>query len=117
MEHENLLHGGHFLPWRELPVWKTFALKPGEAAAAPPRWPHWLEHPGPDPAVSFEVGYFTADDVRERKVYDVNWMLRKTKVIRNPRPPLASPRADARKRKLFDLISLATRKGAEFRGV
>jgi hypothetical protein len=115
-EHENLLHGGHFLRWRELPVWETYDLKPGDACAAPPRWPHWLEHPGPDAAVSFEVGFFTVDDVRERKVWDVNWMLRKTRIV-TPRPPLSSPRRDARKRKVFDLISLATKRGSEFRGV
>src|SRR5579875_993344 len=110
-EHENLLHGGHFLPWRELEIWQTYDLHPGQACAAPPRWPHWLEHPGPDPAVSFEVGFFTPADVRERKVWDVNWMLRKARL--QPLPPLASPRADARKQKVFDLISLATRRGAE----
>jgi hypothetical protein len=116
IEHENLLHGGHFLKWRELPVWATYDLSPGDACAAPPRWPHWLEHPGPDPAISFEVGFFTADDVRERKVWDVNWMLRKTRVI-SPRAPLASPGRDARKRQAFDLISRVTKRGGEFRGV
>lgn len=116
VEHENLLHGGHFLPWRELKVWETYDLPPGEACAAPPRWPHWLEHPGPDPAVSFEVGYFTAENVRERKVYDINWMLRKSKFVK-PRAPHASPGRDAVKRKAFDAISLVTRKGVEFRGV
>jgi hypothetical protein len=115
VEHENLLHGGHFLRWRELPIWETYDLHPGQACAAPPRWPHWLEHPGPEPAISFEVGFFTADDVRERKVWDVNWMLRKTKLV-SPHPPNASATRDAGKRKLFDLISLATRRGGEFRG-
>jgi hypothetical protein len=115
-EHENLLHGGHFLPWRELEIWKTFDLHPGQACAAPPRWPHWLEHPGPDPAVSFGVGYFTVDDVRDRKVWDVNWMLRKTRVV-SPRPPRESSRKDRVKHRMFDAISLATRRGGEFRGV
>jgi hypothetical protein len=114
-EHENLLHGGHFLRWRELPVWQTYDLSPGDACAAPPRWPHWLEHPGPEPAVSFEVGFFTVADIQERKVWDVNWMMRKARL--SPRAPLASPKIDARKRRAFDLISLATRRGAEFRGV
>lgn len=116
IEHENLLHGGHFLPWRDLAIWKTFDLEPGDGCAAPPRWPHWLEHPGPDPAISFEVGYFTRDDVRERKVYDVNWMLRKTRLL-NPHPPHAFPTRDRVKHRLFDVISMATRKGNEFRGV
>ena len=53
--------------------------------AAPPRWPHWIEHPGPDPAVSFEVSYWTAEDIRARKVWDVNWMLRKAQCRRGRR--------------------------------
>lgn len=116
VEHENLLHGGHFLPWRELEVFETFDLGPGRACAAPPRWPHWLEHPGPDPAVSFEVGFFTVEDVRDRKVWDVNWMLRKTRLVR-PRPPRESQAADRLKHRAFDAISVATRRGLEFRGV
>jgi hypothetical protein len=115
-EHENLLHGGHFLPWRELEIWQTYDLHPGQACAAPPRWPHWLEHPGPDPAVSFEVGFFTEDDIRDRKVWDVNWMLRKTRVVK-PRPPRESTAKDRLKHRAFDAISVATRRGTEFRGV
>ncbi|HEV2592076.1 MAG TPA: hypothetical protein VGU02_09305 [Gaiellaceae bacterium] len=115
-EHENLLHGGHFLRWRELEIWKTFDLAPGNACAAPPRWPHWLEHPGPDPAVSFEVGFFTVEDIRDRKVWDVNWMLRKTRVVK-PRPPRESAGNDRLKHRVFDAISVATRRGTEFRGV
>jgi len=113
-EHEWLLRGGQFLPWRDLGETQTFDLGPGDACAAPPRWPHWLEHPGSEPAISFEVGYWTAEAVRERKVYEINWLLRKTKVVR-PRPPHAG--ADALKRTVFDAVSLATRKGAELRGV
>lgn len=113
-EHEALLRGGQFLRWREHIPTHSFALEPGDACAAPPRWPHWLEHPGPDPAVSFEVGFWTAEAVRERKVYEVNWLLRKSRVLR-PQPPLAGN--DALKRKVFDAISLATRKGAELRGL
>jgi hypothetical protein len=115
-EHENLLHGGHFLPWRDLEVWRTFDLAPGDGMAAPPRWPHWLEHPGPDPAVSFEVGLFTVDDIRDRKVWDVNWLLRKTRVVK-PRPPRESAAKDRMKHRVFDAISVATRRGGEFRGV
>lgn len=115
-EHEALLRGGQFLAWRELPVFASFDLGPRDACAAPPRWPHWLEHPGDDPAVSFEVGYWTAEAIRERKVYEINWLIRKTRVVR-PRPPLSNPRSDRMKQKAFDAISLATGKGAEFRGV
>ncbi|HEY4412304.1 MAG TPA: hypothetical protein VGN06_04840 [Gaiellaceae bacterium] len=113
-EHEWLLRGGQFLPWRELGETRTFDLAPGDACAAPPRWPHWLEHPGSEPAVSFEAGYWTAQAVRERKVYEVNWLIRKTRLI-HPRPPHAGN--DAVKQKVFDAVSLATRKGAEIRGV
>jgi len=114
-EQENLLHGGHFVAWREMELFKTFELDRGDGFAAPPRWPHWIEHPGPDPAVSFEVGFFTAEDVRERKVWDVNWMLRKARL--RPVPPGEVKARDARKQKVFDLISLLTRRGGEFRGV
>jgi hypothetical protein len=115
VEQENLLHGGHFLKWRELPVLNTFDLRPGQACYAPSRFPHWIEHPGPDLAVSFEVGYFTAQDVRDRKVYDVNWLLRKLPVVQ-PRPPREFPAKDRRKQIVFDAISMVTRRGTEFRG-
>jgi hypothetical protein len=114
-ENEALLRGGHFVPWREMPLFASYDLHPGDGFAAPPRWPHWIEHPGPDPAVSFEVGYWTVEDIRARKVWDVNWLLRKAKVA--PRPPGESAAKDRRKRKAFDLISVATRKGSEYRGL
>jgi hypothetical protein len=114
-ENEALLRGGHFVPWREMPLFETYDLHPGDGFAAPPRWPHWIEHPGPEPAVSFEVGYWTADDVRNRKVWDVNWLLRKAKL--SPRPPGENDRLDRRKRKVFDVMTVITRKGGEYRGV
>jgi hypothetical protein len=114
-ENEALLRGGHFVPWREMPLFKTYDLHPGDGFAAPPRWPHWIEHPGPEPAVSFEVGYWTADDVRTRKVWDVNWLLRKGKL--SPRPPGESESRDRRKRWVFDAMTVVTRKGGEYRGV
>jgi hypothetical protein len=114
-EQENLLHGGHFVSWREMELFKTFDLHPGDGLASPPRWPHWIEHPGPDPAVSFEVGFFTAADIRERKVWDVNWMLRKARI--RPIPPGEVRARDARKQRVFDAISLVTGRGREFRGV
>lgn len=114
-ENEALLRGGHFVPWREMPLFETYDLHAGDGFGAPPRWPHWIEHPGPDPAVSFEVGYWTAEDVRTRKVWDVNWMMRKARL--SPRPPGENAATDARKRKVFDLISTATRKGGEYRGL
>ena len=39
-------------------------------------WPaHWLDHPCDEPVVSFEVGFWTYESIRNRKVYDVNWVL------------------------------------------
>jgi hypothetical protein len=115
LENEALLRGGHFVSWREMPLFATYDLHVGDAFAAPPRWPHWIEHPGPDPAVSFEVGYWTVDDIRARKVWDVNWLLRKFGL--SPRPPGEGASRDRRKRQVFDLVSIATRKGGEFRGI
>ncbi len=66
-------------------------------------------------AVSFEVGYWTVEDIRARKVWDANWLLRKAKLA--PRPPGESEAGDRRKRQLFDAISLVTRKGGEYRGL
>jgi hypothetical protein len=105
------MRGGMFLSWRELAPVQTFDLAVGDACAAPPRWPHWLEHPGPEPAVSFELSYWTPTTIRERKVYDVNWMLRRAKLA--PKPP-GGPR-DAVKVRLFDLSGAATGKGRAHR--
>ncbi len=114
-ENEALLRGGQFVPWREMPLFATYDLHPGDAFAAPPRWPHWIEHPGPEPAISFEVGCWTADDVRDRKVWEVNWLLRKARL--KPRPPGEVETLDRRKRRVFDAVSVVTRKGGEFRGL
>jgi hypothetical protein len=114
-ENESLLRGGQFLSWREMPLFASYDLHPGEAFAAPPRWPHFIEHPGPDIAVSFEVGYWLAPDVRDRKVWEVNWLLRKAHLA--PRPPGENAKLDRRKQRVFDLISVATRKGGEYRDV
>ncbi|HXY17367.1 MAG TPA: hypothetical protein VEH79_04275 [Gaiellaceae bacterium] len=114
-ENESLLHGGHFLPWREMQHFESYDLHLGDGFAAPPRWPHWIEHPGPDPALSFEVGYFTAEDIRNRKVWDVNWLLRKARL--QPRPPGEDRSKDRTKQRVFDAISVVTRRGSEFRGV
>jgi hypothetical protein len=111
LEIESLMRGGMFLGWRELSPVQTFDLAVGDACAAPPRWPHWLEHPGPEPAVSFELSYWTPGTIRERKVYDVNWMLRRAKLA--PKPP-GGPR-DGVKVRLFDLIGTATGKGRAHR--
>jgi hypothetical protein len=112
IEIEALMRGGMFLSWRELSPVQTFDLAAGDACAAPPRWPHWLEHPGPEPAVSFELSYWTPETIRERKVYDVNWLLRRAKL--DPRPP-GGPRDDVKVR-VFDLLGTATGKGRAHRG-
>lgn len=114
-ENEGLLRGGQFVPWREMELFESFDLHPGDGFYAPSRWPHWIEHPGPDPAVSFELGWYGVDDVRARKVWDVNWMLRKAGL--KPSPPGRDERRDHVKRRVFDAISVATRKGGEFRGI
>jgi hypothetical protein len=113
-EHEALHRGGQFLRWRDAdgPV---FDLAPGDGCVVPSRWPHWLEHPGPDPAVSFDIGYWTAAAIRERKAYDVNFMLRKMKLT--PSRPGRHPGRDTVKRRAFDVLSRATGKGAEYRGI
>jgi hypothetical protein len=113
-EQEALHRGGQFLRWRDAdgPV---FDLAPGDGCVAPSRWPHWLEHPGPDPAVSFDIGYWTAAAIRERKAYDVNFMLRKMKLT--PSRPGRHPGRDTVKRRAFDVLSRATGKGAEYRGI
>ena len=115
VEIESLMRGGMFLPWREMEPVETFDLGPGDGCAAPPRWPHWLEHPGPDPTVSFEISYWTASTIRDRKVYDINWMLRRAKL--NPSPPGVHPSRDRVKQRMFDAVSLVTGKGGEHRGV
>ena len=114
-ENEALLRGGQFVPWREMTLFATYDLAAGDGFAAPPRWPHWIEHPGPEPAVSFEVGYYTASDLRMRKVWDVNWLIRKARL--QPLPPGKNASRDKRKRRVFDAISRVTRKGAELRGI
>ena len=113
-EHEALLRGGQFLRWRDYEPTHSYDLHVGDGCGAPPRWVHWLEHPGDEPAISFECGFWTAEAVRERKVYEVNWLLRKTRVVR-PKPPRAG--RDALKQRVFDAISVATGKGSELRGV
>jgi hypothetical protein len=114
-ENEELLRGGQYLPWREPTLFADYDLHPGDGFVFAPRWTHWIEHPGPDPAVSFEVGYYLAADIRVRKVWDVNWLLRRAKLT--PKPPGQNEASDRRKRQLFDALSVITRKGGEFRGL
>jgi hypothetical protein len=111
-EHERLLRGNFFLQWRD---WDDQELRipPGHGCFVPSRWAHWLSHPGDVPIVSFEIGFWTTDSVHARKVYDVNWMLRRAG--RQPEPPGGA--RDRLKQRAFDGISTVTRKGIEYRGV
>jgi hypothetical protein len=114
-EAESILRGQRFMGWRESEPFATYDLGIGDGFAAPQAWPHWIEHPGDEPAVSFELGLWTPENLRVRKVWDINWMLRK--LGRSPLPAGENEKLDARKRAVFDLISLVTRRGNEYRGV
>jgi len=111
VEHEDLLHGRFFLRWREGPD-QALRIPPGHGCFVPCRWAHWLEHPGDEPVVSFEIGFWTYDSIRRRKVYDVNWGLRRLGL--RPRPP-GHP-LDTAKCELFDVASRLTGKVPQYRG-
>jgi mannose-6-phosphate isomerase-like protein (cupin superfamily) len=53
-----------------------FDLAPGEALHVPPVTPHWVEN-GPEVAISFSVGFQTAEDHRRRGVYQWNSRVRR----------------------------------------
>ncbi len=112
-QHENLLRGEFFLRWQESPDEIALPIEPGTGCFVPSRWAHWLDHPTDEPVVSFELGFWSKESVRERKVYDVNWLLRRMRI--DPAGP-GGPN-DARKLKLFDAISTVTRKGVRYRGI
>jgi hypothetical protein len=111
-EHEDLLHGRFFLRWREGPD-QALAIPAGHGCYVPCRWAHWLEHPGGVPIVSFEVGFWTHDAILQRKVYDVNWALRRLRL--DPAPP-GNPRRDRMKADLFDVASRLMRRVPQYRG-
>src|SRR5579872_3317206 len=111
-EHERLLRGNFFLEWQEGDD-RPLRIPPGQACFVPSRWAHWLTHPGDEPVVSFEIGFWTTESIHTRKVYDVNWLLRRAGL--DPAPP-GGPR-DALKLRVFDLISGVTRRGLQYRGI
>ncbi len=111
-EHERLLRGEFFLQWRDAPD-QDLPVPPGHGCFVPSRWAHWLSHPGDEPIVSFEIGFWTTESVHVRKVYDVNWVLRHLGV--QPRPPGSGN--EKLKLQLFDAVSTITRKGVQYRGV
>jgi hypothetical protein len=114
-EHENLLRGEFFLRWQESADELALAIEPGTGCFVPSRWAHWLDHPSDEPVVSFELGFWSRESVRARKVYDVNWLIRRLHLPVDPAGP--GGRNDAHKHRLFDAISRATGKGARFRGI
>lgn len=114
-EHENLLRGEFFLRWQESDDEIALPIEPGTGCFVPSRWAHWLDHPTDEPVVSFELGFWSRESVRARKVYDVNWLLRRLPVPIDPAGP-GGPK-DAVKHRTFDAISTLTRKGTRFRGI
>ena len=61
------------------------------------------------------MGFWTVESIRNRKVYDVNWTLRKLGL--RPAGPGLDARRDHRKCQLFDLACLVRRRGLQYRGV
>lgn len=114
VEHENLLHGEFFLRWRESEREEALPVHPGSGCFVPCRWAHWLEHPTDEPVISFEMGLWTREAIRLRKIYDVNWGLRKLGL--EPTPPGVIPGRDLLKCRLFDLASRAAGKANVYRG-
>ena len=112
LEHERLLRGHFFLKWRD---WDDQELRipPGHGCFVPSRWAHWLSHPVDEPIVSFEIGFWTPESIHARKVYDVNWMIRRARAD----PTGAGRGRDDLKQRVFDGISTITRKGTQYRGV
>src|SRR5664279_2947850 len=111
-QHENLLRGEFFLPFTDHHAERALRLEPGGACFVPARWAHWLEHPCDVASVTFDVGFYTRNDLRDRKVYDVNWLMRKARLA----PGGPGGRSDRLKCMTFDAISTATRRGLQYRG-
>jgi hypothetical protein len=112
LQHENLLRGEFFLPFTDHRQEVALQLDPGAACFVPARWAHWLDHPCDAASVTFDVGFYTRDDLRNRKVYDVNWLMRRAHI--SPGGP--GGRLDRLKCLTFDGISTVTRRGLQYRG-
>jgi hypothetical protein len=112
-EHEDLLHGGFFLPYRASAAERSLELGPGDGAYVPSRWPHWLTHPCEEPVLSYELGFWTTAALRDRKVYDMNYLLRR---LHLPRRPPGGP-LDGLKARGFDLATFVLRKPQKYRGI
>lgn len=111
-EQESLLRGNFFLEWTDYDD-TELRIPPGHGCFLPSRWPHWLSHPGDMPVVSFEMGFWTTESIHARKVYDVNWLLRKVGL----KPKDLGEGQDALKCRVFDAVSTLTRKGTQYRGI
>jgi hypothetical protein len=112
-EHEDLLHGGFFLRFRPSDAERSLDIGAGDGAYVPSRWPHWLEHPCDEPVLSYEIGFWTTEALRHRKVYDMNYVLRRLHL--SGRPPGGA--LDGLKARGFDLVTLALRKPQKYRGI
>ena len=106
LQHERLLRGQFFLPWWDAPE-QQLEIGPAQGCHVPIRWAHWLTHEGDQPSVSIELGLWTKEAVRLRKVYDVNWGLRR--LGRTPHPP--GSRLDRAKCRAFDVVTRRARQG------
>ena len=111
LQHERLLRGQFFLPWWDCPE-EQLDIGPGDGCHVPIRWAHWLTHEGDAPAISIELGIWTREAVRLRKVHDVNWGLRRLHLS----PAAPGGRYDGVKCRAFDAVSRLRGKGEEFRG-
>jgi hypothetical protein len=111
-EHERLLRGNFFLQWRDGPD-QELSIPAGHGCFVPSRWAHWLSHPTQEATVSFEIGYWTYAALRERKVYDVNWLLRRF----GAKPASPGGTRDELKLRFFDAVSTVTRKGLQYRSI
>ncbi len=83
-------HEGRNTPLVPVDV-EHFDLAPGEALHVPPVTPHWVEN-GPEVAISFSVGFQTAEDHRRMGVYQFNSRARRLGL--KPAPYGAGPQRD-----------------------
>ena len=91
LQHENLLRGEFFLPFTDH---AGGACRCSSIRAAPASCRRAGRTGSTIPAtvasVTFDVGFYTRNDLRDRKVYDVNWLMRKAHL--SPGGPGRAPR-------------------------
>ena len=95
-ELESLLRGGMFMHWRAMSPVHSFELDERTGCAAPPRWPLARASRARSRR---QLRARLLDTVCNwaRKVYDVNWLLRKVRL--DPSPPGASPKETGERRR------------------